>query len=71
MHTHSKYIFVNLSMRIILSILFLSVCYTGDCTQEFDECGSVTNDCWAACVCSGTPGGVFTASVGYFENCTQ
>ena len=27
MHTHSKYIFVNLTMRIILSILFLSVCY--------------------------------------------
>jgi len=27
MHTHSKYIFVNLSMRIILSIL-LSVCFT-------------------------------------------
>jgi len=38
-------------MRIILSMLLLSVCYAGDCTQEFDECGSVINEygCWAGC----------------------
>ena len=56
-------------MRIILSILLLSVCYTSDCTQSTDGCGHVTNNCWVAIECSGTPPS--SASVGYFENCTQ
>ena len=58
-------------MRIILSILLLSVCYTGDCTQSTDQCGHVSNNCWAAIVCSGQPPGAMTAEVGYYSNCTQ
>jgi parallel beta-helix repeat protein len=45
------------------------VCYPGDCTQEFDECGSVTNNCWAVCQCSGVPP-TLSASVGYFTDCS-
>ena len=32
----------------------------GDCTQELDECGSVTNDCWVGCDANG--------NVQYFES---